>query len=93
MSAWVKENHPRVSPHDRSCKNCQLPGDPDGRMGVTKRTTQIQADGSTTEKKESLWGSGSGVTAAITADAGDVILAEDPLSFNEGDVMSVRLLS
>jgi len=93
LSAWVTENNPRVCMLDRFCKGRQPKGDPDCQVGVTKSPNQVQADGSTTEKKESLWGSGSGVAAAITADSGDVILAEYPLPFTEGDVTSFRPLS
>jgi len=90
--AWVKENNPRVSMLDRFCKDRQPKGDPDCRVGVKKSTNQVQADGSTKTKKEYLWGYGSGVAAAITADYGDMILAEDTLPFNEGDVTYFRPL-
>lgn len=90
--SWVKENNPRVSMLDRYCKDRQPKGDPDCRVGVKKSTNQVQADGSTKEKKEYLWGYGSGVAAAITADYGDVILAEYTLPFNEGDVTYFRPL-
>jgi hypothetical protein len=39
-------------------------------------TNLEQPDGSRSEKKELLWGDGSGVAAATTADYGDVVLAE-----------------
>lgn len=45
-----------------------------------------QPDGSTKEKKELIWGYGSGVAAATTPDYGDVVLAEYTQPFNEGDV-------
>ncbi len=84
--AWVKENNPRVSMKDRFCKDQQPTGDPDCRVGVKRSTNQEQPDGSTKEKKEYLWGYGSGVVAATTADYGDVVLAQWTQPFNAGDV-------
>ena len=84
--AWVRENNPRESIKDRFCKDRQPKGDPDCKVGVKKSTNQEQPDGSYKEKKEYLWGYGSGVVAAITADYGDVVLAEHTLPFNEADV-------
>src|SRR5207247_3692717 len=55
-------------------------------------TNQEQSDGSTKEVKEYLWGYGSGVAAAITADYGDVVLAEYTQPFNENDVTYYRFL-
>jgi hypothetical protein len=90
--AWVKENNPRVSMHERFCKDHQPTGDPDCRVGVKKSTNQEQPDGSNKERKEYLWGYGSGVAAAITPDYGDVILDEYTLPFNESDVTYFRPL-
>ena len=84
--AWVKENNPRVSMKDRFCKDQQPTGDPDCRVGVKRSTNQEQPDGSTKEKKEYLWGYGSGVVAATTPDYGDVVLAQWTQPFNAGDV-------
>jgi hypothetical protein len=84
--AWVRENNPRESIKDRFCKDRQPAGDPQCRVGVKKSTNQEQADGSTKERKEYLWGYGSGVAAATTADYGDVVLAEYTLPFNENDI-------
>lgn len=84
--AWVRENNPRESLKDRFCKDRQPKGDPDCKVGVKKSTNQEQADGSTKVRKEYLWGKGLGVASAITADYGDVVLAEYTLPFNEGDV-------
>jgi len=84
--AWVKENNPRESMQDRFCKDQQPTGDPDCRVGVKRSTNQEQPDGSTKEKKEYLWGYGSGVVAATTPDYGDVVLAEWTQPFNENDV-------
>lgn len=44
------------------------------------------------EVKEYLWGYGSGVVAAISADDGDVVLAEYTQAFNENDVTYDRPL-
>ena len=84
--AWVRENNPRVyvtGPFDVT----HIPkGDPDCRLGVKKSTNQEQPDGSTIEKKESLFGYGSGIATCTDPVYGDVILAEYTLPFNEGDV-------
>ncbi len=86
MYAWVKENNERAYVQDRYDKTRILAGDPDCKLGVKRSTNQEQPDGSTKEKKELLWGYGSGVAAATTPDYGDVVLAEYTLPFNEGDV-------
>jgi len=90
--AWVRENNPRESIAYRFSKDRQPKGDPDCRVGVKKSTNQEQADGTTKEKKEYLWGYGSGVVAAITANDGDVVLAEYTQPFNETDVTYFRPL-
>jgi hypothetical protein len=74
--AWVKQNNLRDSVKDRFHPELQPSGDPDCRLGVKRSTNQEQADGSTKEQKEYLWGYGSGVVSAMTADYGDVVLAE-----------------
>jgi hypothetical protein len=90
--AWVKENNERVYVPDRYDKTHRLTGDPDCRLGVKRSTNQEQPDGSTTEKKEFIWGYGSGVAAATTADYGDVVLAEYTQPFNQNDVTFFRPL-
>src|SRR5713226_6399914 len=90
--ANVKENNPRVYLKDRFCKERQPRGDPDCRVGVKKSTNQEQPDGSKKERKEYLWGYGSGVVAATTPDYGDVVLAEHTLTFNHTDVEYYRPL-
>ena len=84
--AWVKENNERAYVKDRYDKNRRLAGDPDCKLGVKRSTNQEQPDGSTKEKKEKLWGYGSGVAAATVADYGDVVFAEHTQPFNETDV-------
>ncbi|WP_242527411.1 hypothetical protein [Ktedonosporobacter rubrisoli] len=84
--AWGKENNPRASVKERYDKTKVLAGDPDCKLGVKRSTNREQPDGSTKEKKEMLWGYGSGVAAATTPDYGDVVLAEHTLPFDEGDV-------
>jgi hypothetical protein len=90
--AWVKENNPRAYVPDRYDKPQRLAGDPECRLGVKRSTNQEQEDGSSDEKKECLWGYGSGVAAATVADYGDVVLAEYTQPFNEGDVTYFRPL-
>ncbi len=92
LYAWVKQNNERAYVPDRYDKTQRLAGDPDCRLGVKRSTNQEQPDRSTTEKKELLWGYGSGVVAATTADYGDVVLAEYTQPFNEGDVTYFRPL-
>jgi len=90
--AWVKENNERVYVKDRYDKTKQPAGDPDCRLGVKRSTNQEQPDGSTEEKKELLWGYGTGVAAATIADYGDVVLAEYTQPFNDQDVTYFRPL-
>lgn len=84
--AWVRENNPRVSIAYRFSTERRPTGDPDCRVGVKRVTNQEQANGSTKEKKEYLWGYGSGVAAVYGADYGDIILAEYTQPFNKTDV-------
>ena len=84
--ANVKENNFRAYVEERFKKDQQPTGDPDCRLGVKKSTNQEQPDGSTKEKKELLWGYGSGVAAATDPVYGDVVLAEFTQPFNENDV-------
>jgi len=90
--ANVKENNPRVYVKDRFCKERQPKGDPDCRVGVKRSTNQEQPDGSTKEVKEYLWGYGSGVAAATSPDYGDVVMAENTLTFKQADVTYYRPL-
>ncbi len=90
--AWVKENNPRQYVPHRYDKDQQPKGDPDCKLGVKRSTNQEQADGSTKEVKEYLWGYGSGVAAATIPPYGDVVLAEFTQPFNENDVTYFRPL-
>ncbi len=54
--AWVRENNPRVYVEGTFDVTHIPKGDPDCRLGVKKSTNQVQPDGSTKEKKESLFG-------------------------------------
>lgn len=83
LYAWVKENNERAYVPERYDKTKRLAGDPDCKLGVKRSTNKELADGSTDEKKELLWGYGSGVAAATTPDYGDVVLAEYTQPFNE----------
>lgn len=90
--AWVKENNKRVYMKNRYDKNHQPAGDPDCRLGVKKRSNQEQADGTTKEEVESLWGYGTGVVSATVAGYGDVVFAEYTQPFNENDITYYRPL-
>jgi hypothetical protein len=89
---WVRENNPRVYVQGRFDVTHIPTGDPDCRLGVKKSSNQVQPDGTTKEKKESLFGYGSGVAAATNPVYGDVIFAEYTQPFNEGDVTYFRPL-
>jgi hypothetical protein len=84
--ANVQENNFRAYVLERFKKDQQPKHDPDCRLGVKKSTNQVQPDGTTKEKKASIWGYGSGVAASIHPVYADVVLAEYTLPFNEGDV-------
>ncbi len=84
--AWVRENNPHVYVKGTFDVTHIPAGDPDCRLGVKKSSNQVQPDGSTIVKKESLFGYGSGVAAATDPVYGDVVLAEYTLPFNEADV-------
>jgi hypothetical protein len=92
LYAWVKENNERAYVTERYDKTKREAGDSDCRLGVKRSTNKELADGTTEEKKELLWGYGSGVAAATTPDYGDVVLAEYTQPFNEGDVTYFRPL-
>lgn len=92
LYAWVQENNERAYVKERYDKTQRLKGDPDCRLGVKRSTNQEQPDGSSKEKKELLWGYGSGVAAATTPDYGDVVLAEYTQTFNENDITYFRPL-
>jgi hypothetical protein len=76
LYANVKENNFRAYVEERFKKDQQPKNDPDCRLGVKKSTNQVQADGTTKEKKEYLWGYGSGVAASTNPVYGDVVLAD-----------------
>jgi hypothetical protein len=90
--AWVSENNERADVKDRYDKTKHPAGDPDCRLGVKRSTNQELADGTTKEKKELLWGYGTGVAVSTIAEYGTVVLAEDTQPFNEGDVTYFRPL-
>jgi len=90
--AWVRENNPRVYVQGKFDVTYRCKGDPDCRLGVKKSSNQEQPDGSKKEKKESLFGYGSGVAACTDPVYGDAVLGEYTLPFNEADVTYFRPL-
>jgi hypothetical protein len=84
--AWVQENNDRAYVKDRYDKTHQPKGDPDCKLGVKRSTNQEQADGTIKEKKELLWGYGTGVAASIVAEYGAVVLAEYTQPFHKNDI-------
>jgi len=96
--ANVKQNNLRQYVKERYNPDLQPKGDPDCRLGVKRSTNQEQADGSTTEKKEYLWGYGLGLATAYLPNYGDVILALHTQTFNENDItyfvpLSIQLIA
>ncbi len=86
------ENNPRVYV-DGPYNVTRIPkGDPDCRLGIKKSSNQQQADGSTKEKKEGLFGYGSGVAVSTDPVYGEVVHAESTLPFNAADVSYYRTL-
>jgi hypothetical protein len=90
--AWVRENNERAYVPERYDKTKRLAGDPDCRLGVKRSTNQELSDGTTQEKKELIWGYGTGVAVSTIADYGTVVLADSTQPFNEGDVTYFRPL-
>lgn len=84
--AWVRENNPRVYVTGTFDVTHIPKGDPDCRLGVKKSSNVVQPDGTTREKKESLFGYGSGIATCTDPVYGDVVLAEYTQRFNEGDI-------
>jgi hypothetical protein len=89
---WVRENNPRVYVKGTFDVTRIPKGDPDCRLGVKKSSNQEQSDGSKKEKKESLFGYGSGVAACTNPVYGDVVLGEYTLSFNAADITHFKPL-
>ena len=83
--AWVEQNNPKAYVPARYDPERQPPGDPDCRLGVKTSSNQVRADGTTVQRKEYVWGYGSGVVAATDPAYGDVVLAEYTQPFNEVD--------
>ena len=83
--AWVAANNLKAYVTERYDPARQPSGDPDCRLGVKRSSNQEQPDGTTKERKEFVWGYGTGVVAATDPRYGDVVLAEYTQPFNEVD--------
>jgi hypothetical protein len=83
--AWVQENNAKAYVAERYDPLRQPRGDADCRLGVKTSSNQVEADGTTKQTKEYVWGYGSGVAAATDPCYGDVVLAEYTQPFNEVD--------
>jgi len=81
--AWVEQNNPKAYVSERYAPERQPPGDPNCRLGVKTSSNQVRADGTTAQRKEYVWGYGSGVATDPTH--GDVVLAEYTQPCNESD--------
>src|SRR6266702_4122920 len=84
--AWVRENNPRIYVKGTFDVTYIPKGDPDCRLGVKKSSNQDQSGAPKKEKKESLFGYGSGIATSTHPVYGDVILAEFTQPFNTGDI-------
>jgi hypothetical protein len=90
--AWVQENNPKAYVTNRYDPDRQPHGDPDCRLGVKRSTNQERPDGTTTVRKEYVWGYGTGVVAATDPRYGDVVLADYTQPFNQTDPTYYRPL-
>jgi len=90
--AWVQENNPKAYVSNRYDPQRQPPGDPDCRLGVKRSTNQERPDGTSSVRKEYVWGYGTGVVAATNPRYGDVVLADYTQPFNETDPTYYRPL-
>lgn len=90
--AWVVENNPKAYVTERYNPERQPQGDPDCRLGVKRSTNQERPDGSVKERKEYVWGYGTGVVAATDPQYGDVVIADYTQPFNETDPTYYRTL-
>lgn len=90
--AWVVENNLKAYVTERYNPERQPRGDPDCRLGVKRSTNQERPDGSVKERKEYVWGYGTGVVAATDPRYGDVVIADYTQPFNETDPTYYRTL-
>lgn len=84
--AYVKENNPRVELKDRYDSARQPAGDPDCRLGIKRLCNQGDANPSASANKEYLWGYGSGIVVAQSADKDAFVLGEMTQPFNVHDI-------
>jgi hypothetical protein len=98
LYAWVRENNPREHIPHRFDPTRQPPGDPDCKLGVKESHNQGQAvspapaAGQATltplrvsEKKEYLWGYGTGITVSRHPTHGEFVIAEETRTFEQHD--------
>jgi hypothetical protein len=84
--AYVKENNPKQYVKERYNPERQPQGDPDCRLGVKRSSNQETPDGPSSERKEYVWGYGSGIVVT-KSDWGEAVVAELTLPFNEKDLV------
>lgn len=82
--AWVQENNQKVYVQERHNPERQPKGDPDCKLGVKR--TRNQGDEESDERKEYVWGYGTGIAAAKVGTEVECVLAEHTQTFNEADV-------
>lgn len=82
--AWVQENNPKAYVKDRYNPEHQPKGDPDCKLGV--KHSHNQGDEQSDERKEYLWGYGTGIAVAKVGPEVECVLAEYTQTFNEADI-------
>lgn len=82
--AWVKENNPKSYVKERYDPERRPRGDPDCKLGVKRSHNQGEEDQD--ERKEYVWGYGTGITAAKVGQEVECVLAEHTQTFNEADI-------
>ncbi len=90
--AWVRENNRKDFVVHRFDPQQQPKGDADCRLGVKRRSTQENPDGTKAGPSEYLWGYGTGVASTTSPRYGDVVLGEFTQPFNENDATYFRPL-
>lgn len=92
--AWVKENNPKVFiKGGRFHKAHQPKGDPDCKVGFKANANQAPAapkndgtPGSKARVGDYYWGYASGLVATKVANCGEIVLAEQTLPFDHGEL-------
>jgi hypothetical protein len=82
--AWVQENNPKTYVQERYNPDQQPRGDPDCQLGVKRSHNQGEEEPE--ERKEYLWGYGTGIATAKVGPEVECVLAEYTQTFDKHDV-------